>query len=163
MNLPIPAFCPNCKSIFPFRGINLGGGATLRLEKNIVRCPVCKYEKAEVSDGIFRVTNDAIEVISGSDITVDMLRRFTNLVNDVREGKLSPEAAEQQAQAISPKLARLIPDWQAANWIAILSLLANLIALYLTYSNNKSSDVASQALLQAVTEQTILLKDISQE
>lgn len=70
----IPAQCSNekCRHIFP-SGINLAGGATVKAYSNVSRCPLC-HSPAVVAEGLFGAAGEFIRLISGPDVSKEMLR-----------------------------------------------------------------------------------------
>lgn len=159
----LPVYCPNCKSIFPSRFFKLEGEIKHFAVQDVhENCPVCGFRHAKVSEGDFNITNDAIEVISGPDITVAMVKAFAEIARRTAAGEIKPEEAVAEANAISPKLGFLLGNG-LANGLSTVALLSSLAATYLAYSGNKSSDVAAEKLLGAVTEQTYVLKDMQKQ
>jgi VIT1/CCC1 family predicted Fe2+/Mn2+ transporter len=90
-----------------------------------------------------------------------MLAAFAEIARRAADDEISEQQAVEQANSISPKLGKLLGA-SYANGIATLGLLGSLVGLYLTYSNNKSSEVANETLLNAITEQTFVLKQIKE-
>lgn len=153
----LPAFCPNCKSIFPFRGIGLGEGVTIGLENIATNCPVCGFGNAKVSDGIFRATKDAVELVSGPEITRELLEALHKLTQRLSAGEIDKVEAIREASALSSKYATLLATF-ANLGVPALSLLVALISAYLQYDNNQSTGEDAKKLLQAITEQTFSIK-----
>jgi hypothetical protein len=160
-----PALCPKCQTIFPVTLPFIHPNAkidTLILNRNVANCPNCGYEEARISDGVFKVAGDTIEIISAPDITVAMLKAFAEIARRTAAGEINPTEAVAEANAISPKLGFLLGTG-LANGLSVAALLSSLVTMYLAYSGNKSTDVAAERLLGAVTEQTYVLKDIEKQ
>lgn len=153
----LPTFCPNCKSIFPFHGIGLGEGVTIDLRSIGTNCPVCGYQGARVSDGVYKATKDAIELVSGPASTRELLEALRKLTERLSAGEINKAEAIQEASALSPQYASLIATF-ANLGIPALSLLVALISAYLQYDNNQSTGEDAKKLLQAITEQTFSMK-----
>jgi hypothetical protein len=138
----------------------------MNLVDNKVNCPVCGFEEAKVANGVFNITNDAIEVISAPDITVEMLKAFAGVAQRVSEGAISAKEAITEAEAIAPKLGALLRrGLEDINGLA--NILVVLIAIYISHFDSASSDVSAgarqQELLSAVTEQTYILKSMQHQ
>lgn len=154
-----PAYCPHCKSIFPFKGIALGEGVSIGLENIVTNCPVCGFGEARVSDGVYRATKDAIEVLAGPDNTRAMAEALKTITERLVGGQITHAEAAEKAAELSQKYAALLESCSKLGLPGI-ALLVSIIALYLQYEGNKSSSVDAKKLLDAVTEQTVVLKDL---
>jgi hypothetical protein len=107
-------------------------------------------------------TKDTIEVLYGPDSTRAMAAALKAIAERVRTGELSREEAVRQAADISPKYAALL-DTCIKIGIPAVALLVSIIALYLQYEGNRSSSLEANKLLDEVTKQTHLLKDMRGE
>ena len=154
----LPVFCPKCKSIFASRAFSISG-RNMSFRNNTETCVVCGFNGARLSEGVFNLTHDTIEVISAPDITVAMLKAFAEIALRAAAGQITSTEAIAQASSISPKLAVLLSNGMTQG-IAVAALLSSLVGIYLSYSSNKSSDVTAEKLLNAIGEQTYVLKDI---
>ena len=157
-----PAYCPNCQSIFPARAIQISGGAELGISNVLTDCPVCGFGKAQISEGIFRATNDAIELVSGPEFSRVSLELLRGIAERVASHKISQEQALNEAKAISPNAASILEKFFKFG-VPSLALLVSLISLYLQYDSNKSSSIDSDRLYNAVVEQTYSLKKIAKQ
>jgi hypothetical protein len=155
----LPAFCPKCRSIFPFHGIGIGAGATVGISDVGTNCPVCGFQHAKISDGVYRATQDAIHLISGPESTREILEFLKRLAEGVSSGEIDRERAAKQAQALPPKYAALFNAFVTIGMPA-LALLVQIISVYLQIDSNRSSGEDAKKLLDAVTEQTFTLKQI---
>lgn len=162
----IPAQCPRCHSIFPFKGIATGPGVNIKnlhLKGNRTNCPVCGFHAATIADGIFSVANDAIEIISAPDATVEMLKAFAGIAKRASEGQISKEQATAEAEAVSPQFGGLLRR-DPNNFLPIITILAALLAIYISHYDSLSSDISAEArhekLMTAIMEQTHILKSM---
>jgi len=158
----LPAYCPKCHSIFPFRLIEIAEGSGVSLTNIGTNCPVCGFEGARVSDGIYRTTKNAIELLSGPDSTRIMLEALKALTERLAAGEITKDEALREATELSPKYAELINLFTTLG-IPTLALLVAIITMYLQYEGNKSSSEDAKKLLDEITEQTIVLKDVMHE
>ncbi|RVL87590.1 hypothetical protein CN140_01265 [Sinorhizobium meliloti] len=100
---PLPSYCPKCQTVFASQNYQFSGGY-FSLWNNADTCIDCGYEKAQLSEGLFNLTREAIEILRGPDITHEMVKRLAALGDGVLSGKLRPEEAIAAASAIHPKL-----------------------------------------------------------
>jgi hypothetical protein len=157
----LPAFCPNCGSVFPFHGIRVGKGASakIRIGSDVAtKCPVCTFSRAKVSEGIYQANSTAIEVLSAPESNRGIIEEFRKLVERAAAGEISQKEALERARVISPKYASLI-EKHASLGVNGLLILLSLITAVLQYEGNKSSSDASEKILKAITEQTLVLKN----
>jgi hypothetical protein len=155
----LPAFCPRCKSIFPFRAIAIGAGAQVGLSNITTNCPACGFGGATVSDGVYRATQDAIELISGPDSTREILQALKTLAERLSSGQIDQAEAQKQAYELSPKFAATF-DVFIKLGLPALALLIAMIGVYLQYEGNKSSGDDAKKILEAITEQTFSIKEM---
>lgn len=100
---PLPAYCPECKNIFPSRNY-VFAGTYFYCWGNTEECVVCGFEKAELSKGAFDLSREAVEILRAPEITKQMVLRLAELGANVASGKLNPEEAIAAAKKIHPKL-----------------------------------------------------------
>jgi hypothetical protein len=100
---PLPSHCPKCDNVFASMNYQFSGGY-FNLWNNQDTCIVCGYEEARLSEGHFRLTHQAIEILRSPEITRDMVRRLAELGDDVLHGRLHPDAAIAAASALHPTL-----------------------------------------------------------
>jgi hypothetical protein len=91
-----------------------------------------------------------------------MVKAFAEIARRTAAGEIKPAEAVAEANAISPKLGFLLGQG-LGNGLNAVAVLATLVTIYLADSGNKSSDVAAERLLNAVTEQTYVLKDLKKQ
>jgi hypothetical protein len=151
-----PAYCPNCKSVFPFHGVAVGSDAQVRIGFESVRtnCPVCGYKSAQVSDAIYSANSSAFTVLSAPESSRAVIEAFKAIVEQAAHGRLSATEATQKAAQLSPKYASALEKFLILGAPGLM-LLLQLIQIYLQYVGNKDSE----KFLQAITEQTFVLKN----
>jgi hypothetical protein len=154
----LPAYCPNCQSIFPFYGIKLGEGATIGIGNVATNCPVCGSKHARVSEGVYQANSTAIQVLSAPESTYAIIEALKVLAEQAAKGQISKEEAIQKAGDLSPKYAALMEAFTRLG-LPGLALLVTIITVYLQYEGNKSSADDLHNILNAVTEQTLVLKE----
>lgn len=121
----IPCYCENCGTIFEFNGI---GGSNIRgltLRGNRVSCPNC-YSLAKMADGVFNVTDGVLNLISGSDFTAGLMQRFGDLIKRAYEENASPEALQEQANELDPRLGKVIAEARKSGgifWFVMAALM----------------------------------------
>jgi hypothetical protein len=155
------AYCPRCQSIFPFHGIELGGG-TVSITNYVTTCPVCGFGGARVNDGVYWATKNAIEVLSEPDTTKIMMEALKALLERFASGEITKDTALEDAAELSPKYAILL-DTFANLGVPYIGLLIAIIAAFLQYEGIISSSDDMKHILDAITEQTIVLKDVMHE
>jgi len=125
----IPAFCPHCGNLFESRMFHFDGDITsLHLEGNRETCPNCN-NMAQVVDGTFNTVGGALAMISGPQITADVLRKFGVLAQSAIEKKITTEELQRQATDIDPMLGDMVNTIGKSN--ALLPIVLMLIVLYL--------------------------------
>ena len=135
----------------------------MELEGNLVNCPVCGFDDARVSDGVYRATETAIEVLSGPQSTYAMAAALKALAERLRSGKISKTEAIKEAEFISPKYGAILAAFSSIPGLTALSVLIMLISLYLQWESSDSSSKDNQKLLDAVIQQTFTIKEIANE
>jgi hypothetical protein len=150
---PLPAFCPQCKSIFPSRNYNLSG-PNFHMWDNEETCPECGYEHAKLSEGVFNLEEETIRVLSAPDFTHAMLRQAKRVADDVISGRIDENDGTKAFVAISPKFRKLISKAGRFAYKAAM-LIATLVAAYYNYMQyeHPKSDVRPQTVLESVLHQ----------
>ncbi len=106
----LPAFCDSCDTIF-----NSGIFVTNSSEIGVVDCksgpcPSCGG-MGHIPDGIYNIIDNAIQVLTAPQRTIDELRRFAALIKSAKENKLSSkELSDNLAQEL-PELSSLSDIW----------------------------------------------------
>ena len=134
----------------------MGEGSTLSISDSATNCPVCGFQYAKISDGVYRATKDAFELISGPDSTREILEILRILAERLSSGEIDSAQAIKQARDISPKYAALFEVFTNLG-LPALALLIALITAYLQYEGNKSSSEDAKKIFDAITEQTFTI------
>jgi hypothetical protein len=157
----IPAYCPDCKSIFP-SPIGIGGGVRASFAGLGTNCPVCGSRKAQINEGLYTSANDTLTLISGPDFSRKTLELFQGITKQFTEGIISKEEAQRQARDISPQLEILFNRFFTFG-IPALTLLVALISLYLQYEGNVSSSEDSKKILDALLSHPYSVQEFQDE
>jgi hypothetical protein len=83
-------------------------GSTLNLSNIGTNCPVCGFGAARVSNGVYKATQEAVELLSGPDSTRAMLEALKAVAERLKAGEISKDEAIKQAGEISPRYATLV-------------------------------------------------------
>ena len=156
----IPAFCQNCGAVFP-SGFHFENVEQLTLSGNKSGpCPVCG-EMGEIPDGVFTVTEDTIELISGPERTVEQLRRLAEVLRKAQGEGSDKEEIQREVSKIDPELSKLVdwlPESEAARY-AMMTVLISFIGLlakqgwsYLEYQEAQRRTEIIQQAIQEATE-----------
>lgn len=117
-----PAYCSNCGAIFP-SPISILGGGRVTLVGNITNCPRCGGA-ANILDGVFGVTNGVLQLLSGPQITRDVLRAVTTLIERAVRKEITPQDLEKEVTAINPELGAAVSEITKSPWpLAVLTIL----------------------------------------
>ena len=128
---PLPAFCPQCKSIFPSRNYNLSG-AYFNTWDNEETCPECGFEHAKLSEGVFNLEEETVRVLSAPDFTYAMLQQAKRVADEIIAGNIDEKDGARAFGAISPKFTDLISKAPGFLYKAI-ALIATVVAAYYAY------------------------------
>ncbi|MER8753533.1 hypothetical protein NKH57_30790 [Mesorhizobium sp. M1050] len=151
----LPGYCPSCGTIFSVPNI-VGGGGNVRITMigNVINCPNPKCGKtARLADGEFNINANEASLISGPPLTRTILNQLQNISNRAKAHEITPEEAVEQVAQIAPELGRVM-ERAITLGLPILSFLVALIALYLQYEGNRSSDEFETAALSLMARQT---------
>jgi hypothetical protein len=137
---PLPAYCPNCKSIFPSRNYNIGTPHFYSRD-NEETCTSCGFERAKLSDGLFNLASKAVQVLSAPDFTIVMLVAVKAVADQILDDSLAPEAALKKLRSINPKFSRLAERaWKyGLSALTFLAAVASVSAGYLSYEQTHLS------------------------
>ncbi len=112
----IIASCSHCGAIFQSRAFRIQGAINLTLSGNKETCPNCG-KLADIADGVFDITAQAIRIVSAPDLTREKYARFLALLRQSQKRGVPPDQLEQEASAIDERfgeavsLARSGPAW----------------------------------------------------
>jgi hypothetical protein len=96
---------------FGFRGGGGGGGSVGFVGFSVI-CPHCGRLSAIVP-GVYKGDDEKLELLLDPSVSSEMLEAFRRLATDVQTGRITPEAAEREAEKIHPKAAKL---FNVASW-----------------------------------------------
>lgn len=101
--MPLPIFCPSCKTVSFSRKYNFEGCYFYSFG-NTETCPSCG-QQAELSEGVFNLTGDVLEIVSAPNVTHAMHAALRSILEAIDDGALTPEAAIDEVAKVSPPLA----------------------------------------------------------
>jgi len=150
---PLPVFCPKCKSIFPSKNYNFAG-AFFNSWDNEETCIECGFEHAKLSEGVFNIIGETINVLNAPDLTHAMLHTIRNISEDVLAGKIDQDTAVKKFEAVNPKFGKFARRLakRAKSFVYFAAAIAALVGLYL---NNQQVNLQREANLSTV-QQAIL-------
>ncbi|WP_296597539.1 hypothetical protein [Phenylobacterium sp.] len=166
--MPLMARCNKCGTTFvsQLNGLQLARMANT-LEDNIENCRVPGCGGWATSENVIEGRSQGIPELSEvlermRPFDVAQLAEFRVLLQSVQQGMIAPQAARQQAAALSPGLATTF-DWAFAMGAA--SLLVALIALYVsiaTYQHDLAGDADVVAGLAQQEQALAIAKEQAQ-
>lgn len=159
------AFCPNCGLAFQSilagadSPISFGDNATVSVSGMSEDCPRCGA-MAPVGDSVMVIRNGVVELIEADWATPENLRRMGLIVERLRQGRISPKVAEEQAARIDPEAGRKLREWISIG-LSFAGTVIAAAALYLSscthdpdVSNTQMKEVVESAV-QAAVETTL--------
>lgn len=106
----IPAHCETCGAIFAFAGIvGLREGAQVTFSNVGTNCPKCGGT-ANILDGTFEKTRDALRLLSGPQFTKDVLRAFGSLIEQATRKEITTEELQKQATEADAALGAVVAE-----------------------------------------------------
>lgn len=147
----VPLICDYCGSAsvtLHFIGVSGGGSVTAHLEGNRITCPVCG-EPARIPDGTYRISEEAINLIQGSQSTRQELEHFRDVLRNILQDGTSVEEAQAEFEDQYPALTTLLeyiagttdPEERRFRINILLILLFGVLSLLPNTPNVKVSDV----------------------
>lgn len=149
------SYCPRCKIIFQTQGISMNNASGISFSGSFSSCIRCGG-LANVLDGVYEATDGVISLMSAPSITLDMHRRFAELVMQARRQALEPAEFEKKAEEIAPEFAK------AARIVNASSSRVIMIALLLIWLKGCTTEAkldVNQLVNQAGTAIEWLLED----
>jgi hypothetical protein len=122
----LPAYCSNCKLIFPSQGIGGGGGGTANFQGNKETCPRCGF-LADVADGTFAFDDGIVRLIKGSAWTRQQIAMMERAYRDLAEKKEVTPGVLDVLEKVSPNLgtaANAVTGKYGKGVLAALTLMA---------------------------------------
>lgn len=128
-HMPLPLYCQSCKSVsasqkHTFEKCYFNSFGVMET------CPRCGAD-AELAEGVFDLTGDALQIISAPDFTHVMHAALQAIIADVERGAIKPEEAIAKAGLISPALAATLKKG-AVMGAAVLTLLIAAMSCHYT-------------------------------
>ncbi|MVA24555.1 hypothetical protein V6582_05915 [Agrobacterium vitis] len=103
---PLPALCPQCKSIFPSKSYDIGSSEFYGFDnEEICQNPECGYEHAKVATGLFNLAKEVIEVLKAEPLTYAMLAAISSAATDFLEEHANEVTTVARIKEQNPKLA----------------------------------------------------------
>jgi len=156
----LPVHCPTCGGVFLSRGYNISG-RNISLWGNIESCIFCGAD-ARLSEGVFNIAEDAVEILTAPETTLEAFKKMRALVADVSAGRITPEEARVQAEAIRPGFGSVVVNWIALNLIGLAALIFQAYQFADAKADNASRDAQIERLIRA-TEQLQTNEQAQQE
>ena len=105
----IPVYCPNCGAIFKSRLVAASSVRNLTFGGNRETCIQCG-EMANIVDGVFDVSENALKLLQGPQITVDVLRAFSELLERAHQNMITPDELQTEAEKLGPELGKAVAE-----------------------------------------------------
>jgi hypothetical protein len=102
----IPAFCPNCRLLFP-TGLVVAEGATVGLFGTITNCPRCGGD-ADFPDGIYEAVGKLLKLTQDPKFKAEMLATLSGIFERPVGSDDELEASARDAEALHPGLGNLV-------------------------------------------------------
>jgi hypothetical protein len=157
----VPAYCERCALLFP-SGIEIIDIGRFEAFGNLQNCPKCG-QLVKISEGVFKVADGVIDVVSGSDFTREMIDKFQNLIDrPVPSAPTEVQAIAVEADKIYPGLGRTVHLAQHTGmWIPLIALV---YALSKCVSAEIKVDVDVNQLIDQLTAvESVQVSDTSGE
>ncbi|RVG50576.1 hypothetical protein [Sinorhizobium meliloti] len=121
---PLPAQCPDCKSIFPSKHYNVAIPRFL-VKNNLETCPVCGGNDATLAEGLFELVGAFTKAIEADKLSHDLLRSIGAIAESVtsQSTSIDIEEAINKIAVISPAAAAVLKRPQAQKLMSALFLL----------------------------------------
>lgn len=135
----IPAFCENCKLIFPSL-INVENSTNIRFEKFGISCPRCGH-RASIPDGVYDVIGNTINLVIGSSLSKQKIQEYKSLIEQLKSENPTYENVKEEIQKNSPELNSLI-NFLPKNkneLYAFLALIVATLSLINQYGDDEKS------------------------
>lgn len=131
--MPLPIFCPSCKAVSFSRKYNFEGCYFYSFG-NTETCPSCG-QQALLSEGVFDLTGEVLEIVSGPDFTYAMHTALRGILDAVERGDVPQDTAIYQIGRIAPALgASLIKAAKFGG--GVVTLLIGVISLHLLFKQD---------------------------
>ena len=102
----IPAFCENCKLIFP-SPFEVKNSTNIGFQNIGISCPRCGY-RATIPDGVYDVIGNTIEIVKGSSLSKQKIKEYKSLIEHLKSEKADYENVKNEIQKNAPELSSLV-------------------------------------------------------
>lgn len=155
------AFCP-VHGLVPATAFAFGAGSHNISFKNVsVSCPFCGRQ-SEVIPGIYDFSTDRLDLIVDPSISPAALRALQSIAERLQQGDITPDEAAEEAGAIDPRFGKALQIAARIGAWAIPAIIA-LLQVYLQIRDSGESSAQTQAVLEALSRQTVVLEQIASE
>lgn len=127
--MPKPlVYCPTCGTVFESRMFAIEAVQTVQLTGNQEPCINCR-RPANVADGLFDGTTNALKIIQAPTLTRALYERFANLIEEAQHKQMQPDEFIKRAEAIHPDFAAAAKQVARSRTVWAAGLLLLLAAL----------------------------------
>lgn len=102
----IPVYCDNCDLVYG-SGFFIENSFNVSLKNNRASCPKCRKLNF-LPEGLFNFINGSIELINGTDLTLEKLRRIKKKLVEISKLDLESEEVKKRIDEDTPELNSLI-------------------------------------------------------
>lgn len=121
----VPGYCKDCGARFLSQAVSVDETSTVILENNRVNCPNSPSHRAYLLDGVFTGAGELVRLVSGPDLSVEVLREVSELLEQARAQGRSMEDAADLVDGMHPGLGRILKRFQnlglAVTFVGVLS------------------------------------------
>lgn len=103
----VPAFCSNCGSIFPSKLLSFVNSTNITIKGCEEPCINCG-SIAKVPDGVYNFIGETIELLSGSESTVQQLNRLAEILNSFKDRDSTYEEVMEEVEQETPQMSSLL-------------------------------------------------------
>lgn len=159
----IPAFCDNCGTAFP-SGIFAENCVNLTMSGNRSGpCPECGG-MGSVPDGVFNILGSVIEIINAPIRTLEQLQKYSKILQEAKDNKLSKEEVKEKIDKEIPELASIsqfLPKTRSELYI-VLGLIVSSIACATPFikGDNTVSEIQVEKMINNSIERVLLEQKI---
>lgn len=124
----VPAHCTGCGLDFMPSTIGLTGGASITISNCVIDCPRCGAT-AHFADGTLRADGDKFRLLSGPNVTREMLLRLRLLVEEAERDPTRLDSVQKEAEAIHPGFGSLFSptSWSPEVKAALVTAMAAVV------------------------------------
>lgn len=148
----LPAHCMKCDLVFPSINYNIGS-SLFYSRNNEETCPRCGFEHAKLSDGLFEVTKEVINILSEEYHSIYSVNILNNLINKYLDSNLELLILTDEIKIISPNLSYKIQEIYykysktyfryAMNALAVATFI---LGIYMLDMDKKALELARQSI-----------------